>query len=242
MSPLSFRSSARAAAGALAGPAPPSEPWTARRVFVANLVVLGVVICFALVFRFAAALFVLFVGVTLGMAVRPGVERLRRLGVSRWAGALAIYLALGCVFAGVLILRSPSSPSSQHVAGARPASRPPDSRAAALVGQPHPAPDRRLPAEEPRGNRDRRDRRARHRYGGQLRRRRRKQRVTVAAVLLLGFTGRSREIAKCGPSRILPRSNGGAPSAPSSPTSNRRSARTSAANRSSVSSSVCSLS
>jgi predicted PurR-regulated permease PerM len=81
--------------------------WNARRILLANLVVLGVVACFALLFRFAAALFILFVGVALGMAVKPGVEWLRRRGTPRWAGALAIYAALGCLCAGVLTLAVP---------------------------------------------------------------------------------------------------------------------------------------
>src|SRR5436190_18431346 len=81
--------------------------WNGRRILLANLVVLGVVACFALLFRFAAALFILFVGVSLGMAVKPGVEWLRRHGIRRWAGALAIYAALGCLCAGVLMLAVP---------------------------------------------------------------------------------------------------------------------------------------
>jgi predicted PurR-regulated permease PerM len=83
------------------------EGWNARRILLANLVVLGVVACFALLYRFAAALFILFVGVSLGMAVKPGVEWLRRRGVPRWTGALAIYVGLGCVCAGVLTLAVP---------------------------------------------------------------------------------------------------------------------------------------
>ena len=81
--------------------------WNGRRILLANLVVLGVVVCFALLFRFAAALFILFVGVALGMAVKPGVEWLRRHGTPRWAGALAIYAALGCLCAGVLMVAIP---------------------------------------------------------------------------------------------------------------------------------------
>jgi predicted PurR-regulated permease PerM len=81
--------------------------WNGRRILLANLVVLGVIACFALLFRFAAALFILFVGVSLGMAVKPGVEWLRRRGIRRWAGALAIYAMLGCLFAGVLTLAVP---------------------------------------------------------------------------------------------------------------------------------------
>src|SRR4029078_8347818 len=64
--------------------------WNGRRILLANLVVLAVVVCFALLFRFAAALFILFVGVALGMAVKPGVEWLRRHRHRAWAGALAV--------------------------------------------------------------------------------------------------------------------------------------------------------
>ena len=81
--------------------------WNGRRILLANLVVLGVIVCFALLFRFAAALFILFVGVSLGMAVKPGVEWLRRRGLPRWVGALAVYAALGGLAAGVLTLAVP---------------------------------------------------------------------------------------------------------------------------------------
>jgi predicted PurR-regulated permease PerM len=87
------------------GPAPSS--WDARRILQANLIVLGVAACFLLLYRFAAPLFILFVGIALGMAVRPGVEWLRRHGVPRWAGALAIYAALAAIFTGVLVLVVP---------------------------------------------------------------------------------------------------------------------------------------
>ena len=70
--------------------------------------VLGVVACFALIYRFAGALFILFVGVAIGMAVKPGVEWLRRRGVPRVLGALAIYVALGGVFAGTALLVTPA--------------------------------------------------------------------------------------------------------------------------------------
>ncbi|HEY7375081.1 MAG TPA: AI-2E family transporter [Polyangia bacterium] len=85
----------------------PFPRWNGRRILLANLVVLGVVACFALLFRFAAALFILFVGVSLGMAVKPGVEWLRRRGWPRWVGALTIYACIGCVCAGVLTLVVP---------------------------------------------------------------------------------------------------------------------------------------
>ena len=107
MSSLSLRSSTRSGADGVGARRTPAEAWDARRVFIANLVVLGVAACFALLYRFAAALFILFAGMALGMAVKPGVERLRRRGVPRWAGALAIYAALGAAFAGVMAVSVP---------------------------------------------------------------------------------------------------------------------------------------
>src|SRR5262245_11989960 len=68
----------------VAVPAPAPAPWGVRRLVAANLAVLGVAVCFLLVYRFATALFILFAGVALGMAVKPGVEALRRRGVPRW--------------------------------------------------------------------------------------------------------------------------------------------------------------
>jgi predicted PurR-regulated permease PerM len=81
--------------------------WDARRILLANLVVLAVAAGFGLLYRFAAALFILFVGVALGMAVKPGVDWLRRRGVPRWIGALAIYTALAGIFTGVVVVALP---------------------------------------------------------------------------------------------------------------------------------------
>jgi predicted PurR-regulated permease PerM len=85
----------------------PLRAWDARRVLHANLVVLGVAACFLVLYRFAAALFILFAGTALGMAVKPGVERLHQRGLPRWAGALAIYAVLGAAIGGVLALAVP---------------------------------------------------------------------------------------------------------------------------------------
>jgi predicted PurR-regulated permease PerM len=86
----------------------PRQRGEARRFLQANLVVLGVAACFALIYRFANALFIMFVGVAIGMAVKPGVEWLRRRRVPRVLGAVAIYVALGCGFAGATLLVTPA--------------------------------------------------------------------------------------------------------------------------------------
>jgi len=108
VSSLPLRSSTRPAGDSVGGaPAPQETVWDARRILIANLVVLGVATCFALLYRFAAALFILFAGVALGMAVKPGVERLRKRGLPRWAGALAIYTALAAAMTAVLVTAVP---------------------------------------------------------------------------------------------------------------------------------------
>jgi predicted PurR-regulated permease PerM len=73
----------------------------------ANLAVVVLAAAFLAVYRFAAALFILFVGIALGMAVKPAVEWLRKQGVPRWVGALVIYLCLGAAAAGLLVLAVP---------------------------------------------------------------------------------------------------------------------------------------
>src|SRR6476659_3046495 len=123
MSSVRTRSMTRALADTLAEGASATRAgfpaWNGRRILLANLVVLSVVVCFALLFRFAAALFILFVGVSLGMAVKPGVDWLRRRGLPRWAGALAVYVGLGCVAAGVLTLAVPIVAERTATLGAR---------------------------------------------------------------------------------------------------------------------------
>jgi predicted PurR-regulated permease PerM len=86
----------------------PRRRGDARRFFLMNLVVLSVAICFGLVYRFANALFILFVGIAIGMAVKPGVEALHRRHVPRSLGALAIYLVLGGAFGGAALLVTPA--------------------------------------------------------------------------------------------------------------------------------------
>ena len=85
----------------------PKRAWGVRRLVAANLAVILVAAGFLAIYRFAAALFILFVGVALGMAVKPGVDWLRRRGVPRWLGALVLYLCLGAAVAGVLLLAVP---------------------------------------------------------------------------------------------------------------------------------------
>lgn len=87
--------------------ATPPHITSVRSLVMANLAVLGVAICFFLVYRFAAALFILFIGLTLGIAVKPAVEWLRARGFRRWVGALGVTLLLGALFTGLVLLVLP---------------------------------------------------------------------------------------------------------------------------------------
>ncbi|HHX65420.1 MAG TPA: AI-2E family transporter, partial [Chloroflexi bacterium] len=70
------------------------DDWTTRRVIVATILIASVVILFGLMLQFGSVLFVLFLGLVLGMAVRPAVEWLHGRGLPRPLGVLTIYLVL----------------------------------------------------------------------------------------------------------------------------------------------------
>jgi len=68
--------------------------WTAKRVAWATLVALGVGIAFLLLYRFYMVIFLFFVAVTLQVAMKPVVERLRKWGIRPQIGIGLIYLLL----------------------------------------------------------------------------------------------------------------------------------------------------
>lgn len=78
----------------------PPEPsfvitgWTAKRVAQATLVALGVGIAFLLLYRFYMVIFLFFVAVTLQVAMKPVVERLRKWGIRPQIGIGLIYVVL----------------------------------------------------------------------------------------------------------------------------------------------------
>lgn len=191
MSSLSYRSrTAEHVDGAGNGATPPATTapattWDARTILFANLVVLAVLVCFALLFRFAGALFILFAGIALGMAVRPGVEWLRRHGIARWAGALALYAALGCLAAGVLVLALPLVIDQAEAIIARAPHHVERLRAELLASESHTLQRIAwyLPAAVERGGTATLDVTTVVRYGGALGR----NLFTLGAVLLLGF-------------------------------------------------------
>jgi predicted PurR-regulated permease PerM len=78
-----------------------------RTLIAASFTALGVALCFFLVYRFAAALFSFFIGITLGTAVKPAVTRLHARGLPRWVAALAVFMILGAILLGFVVLVMP---------------------------------------------------------------------------------------------------------------------------------------
>lgn len=81
--------------------------WTTRRVVLATLFVLFVAISFWLLYRFRMVIFILFVALVLGTAIRPFVDRLHRYGISRALGVILVYLLLLAAVGGFILLVAP---------------------------------------------------------------------------------------------------------------------------------------
>ena len=81
------------------------DNWTFRRVVWATLVLVSLVFCFWLLFRFYQVIFTLFVAIVLGTVIRPVVSWLNRRGLPRIAAVILIYfLLLGLVISFLLLL------------------------------------------------------------------------------------------------------------------------------------------
>lgn len=75
---------------------------TAKRAFVATLIVVATVVAALALWKLKLILALLFLGFIVAAAMRPGVEALRRLGVPRVLGILLHYAALLALLAGLL--------------------------------------------------------------------------------------------------------------------------------------------
>jgi predicted PurR-regulated permease PerM len=87
----------------------PIQPvvWTPRRVIAATLIVLGVAGAFWLLFEFRLVFFSLFVAIVLSTAVRPLVNRLAKIGVTRSVSILLISLLVLALFIGFILVLVP---------------------------------------------------------------------------------------------------------------------------------------
>jgi predicted PurR-regulated permease PerM len=81
----------------------PFDQWTFRRVVGATLVVVGVLLCFWLLYRFYLVVFLVFVAIIIGTVIRPIVNWLYLHKLPKVAGVILIYvvfliLAIGFIF------------------------------------------------------------------------------------------------------------------------------------------------
>lgn len=81
--------------------------WTTSQVVFATIFVVCVFLAFWLLFRLRGVLFLLFVAIVIGTAIRPGVDWLRRRGISRRLGIILIYVLIAGLITGFLALTLP---------------------------------------------------------------------------------------------------------------------------------------
>jgi predicted PurR-regulated permease PerM len=81
--------------------------WTTIQVVFATIFVVCVFLAFWLLFRLRGVVFLFFVALVLGTALRPGVEWLRRRGISRRAGVILIYILILSLLTGFLAITFP---------------------------------------------------------------------------------------------------------------------------------------
>ncbi len=90
--------------------ASPSEEvttWTTSQVVFATIFVVCVFLTFWLLYSLRIVLFLLFVAIVLGTAIRPAVEWLHRRGISRAVGIIIIYVLIAALVSGILALVLP---------------------------------------------------------------------------------------------------------------------------------------
>jgi len=81
--------------------------WTTSQVVVATIFVVCVFLTFWLLYRLRALIFLLFVAIVIGIAIRPAVEWLQRRGISRNTGIIIIYILIAGVVLVFLALTFP---------------------------------------------------------------------------------------------------------------------------------------
>jgi predicted PurR-regulated permease PerM len=81
--------------------------WTTSQVVIATVFVVCVFLTFWLLFRLRALIFLLFVAIVIGIAIRPVVEWFQRRGVGRNTGIIIIYILIAAVVLGFLALTFP---------------------------------------------------------------------------------------------------------------------------------------
>jgi predicted PurR-regulated permease PerM len=88
---------------------PAEEPttWTTSQVVLATLFVVCVFLMFWLLYSLRVVLFLFFVAIVIGTAIRPAVEWLHKRGFSRSLGIIIIYILIAGILTGVLAMVFP---------------------------------------------------------------------------------------------------------------------------------------
>jgi predicted PurR-regulated permease PerM len=81
--------------------------WTTGQVVSATVFVVCVFLTFWLLFSLRIVLFLFFVAIVIGTAIRPAVEWLHRRGISRAVGIIIIYVLIAALVSGILALVLP---------------------------------------------------------------------------------------------------------------------------------------
>lgn len=81
--------------------------WTTSQVVVATIFVVCVFLTFWLLYRLRILIFLLFVAIVIGIAIRPAVEWFQRRGISRIMGIIIIYILIAALVIGFLALTLP---------------------------------------------------------------------------------------------------------------------------------------
>ena len=81
--------------------------WTTSQVVLATVFVVCVFFIFWLLYSLRAVLFLFFVAIVMGTAIRPAVEWLHRRGISRAAGTIIIYVLMAGILTGLLAMIFP---------------------------------------------------------------------------------------------------------------------------------------
>ena len=81
--------------------------WTFKRVVSATLILISVVFCFWLLYRFNRIIFILLIAIITGTVIRPIVTWLNRRGLRRPMGVLAVFFMLFLLFISFLLLLFP---------------------------------------------------------------------------------------------------------------------------------------
>ena len=81
--------------------------WTTSQVVIATTFVVCVFLTFWLLYQLRAIVFLLFVAIVIGIAIRPLVEWLQRRGIARNTGIIIIYILIAAVALGFAALTFP---------------------------------------------------------------------------------------------------------------------------------------